>query len=120
MPPEEQAGPRGGRNRREIAVLHFKGCPGTPTTVEIINEVLREEGLRARVSVHEVRTEAEARRLRFPGSPTVQVQGKDLFPLPEPVRYGLYCRVYTSGGITMSWPTKEALRRALRRHLRQK
>lgn len=97
----------------DFLVLHIQGCPGTPTTVEIIEEVLREEGIPGKVAVHEVKTEAEARALRFPGSPTIQMGVGDLFPLPEPVRYGLYCRVYNNEGITMSWPSKEAIRRAI-------
>lgn len=102
-----------GRSWPRIVVLHIKGCPGTPTTVEIIEEVLREEGIPGRVSVREVRTNAEARRLRFPGSPTIQLEGHDLFPLRGPVPYGLSCRVYDNEGVIMSWPGKESIREAL-------
>lgn len=105
---------RGALERRaRIVVLHFVGCPGTPTTVELIREVVREEGAPAVVSTREVRTPREAKRLRFAGSPTIQVKGSDLFPPPRGTRYGLYCRVYESEGITMSWPSKEAIRTAL-------
>jgi hypothetical protein len=40
----------------------------------------------------EVRNRGEAQRLGFPGSPTFQVGGRDLFPADAPPALG--CRVY--------------------------
>lgn len=103
---------------RGLIVLHFRGCPGTPTTIELIKEVLQEEGMAVDVTAREIRSRAEAMRWRFPGSPTILFQGRDLFPLRGRARYGLYCRVYNNEGITMSWPSKEAIRRALLRRMK--
>ncbi|MDP9457487.1 MAG: hypothetical protein M3Q49_19915 [Actinomycetota bacterium] len=49
-----------------------------------MREVLAEEGMEeeAEVKLVKIRTDEEARRLRFPGSPTVRVDGRDLFASP--------------------------------------
>lgn len=61
-------------------VLHVEGCSGYEATERNLREVLAEEGMEAaEVELVEIRTDEEARRLRFPGSPTVRVDGRDLF-----------------------------------------
>jgi len=44
------------------------------------------------VEVLHVATEGTAERERFPGSPTIRIDGRDLQPTDEPA--GLTCRVY--------------------------
>lgn len=68
--------------------------------------------------VVEVRDEEEARRLRFPGSPTIRVDGEDLFPMPAP-RYGLACRIYLTEGGTRAYPPRALIVEALRARLRK-
>lgn len=64
-------------------VLHVEGCLGYEATERNLREVLAEESMEAaEVELVEVRTDEEARRLRFPGSPTVRVDGRDLFGSP--------------------------------------
>lgn len=64
-------------------VLHTGGCSGYEATERNLREVLAEEGMEAaEVELVEVRTEEEARHLRFPGSPTVRADGWDLFASP--------------------------------------
>lgn len=67
-------------------VLHTEGCSGYEATEKELRAALAEEGVEeAEVGLVEVRTEEEAKRLRFPGSPTVRAWAKpfgwrDLFP----------------------------------------
>lgn len=63
-------------------VLHTEGCPGYEATERYLREVLAEAGVDGEVELVEVRNDEEARRLRFPGSPTVRADGRDLFPSP--------------------------------------
>jgi hypothetical protein len=60
-----------------------------------------------------VNTDEEARRLRFAGSPTVRVDGKDLFPAREREDWRLGCRVYVTPEGLKGSPTTEMLRKAL-------
>lgn len=80
-----------------LEVLHTEGCSGYEATERNLREALAEEGVEgaAEVEVVEVRTDEEARRLRFPGSPTVRAWAKpfgwrDLFPSPGGPRGGAW------------------------------
>ncbi len=101
-----------------IEVLYFDGCPSHAPAGEALRGVLAEEGIEARVVAVAVNTDEEARRLRFPGSPTIRLDGEDLFPI-EGVHgrgdWGLRCRVYATPGGLKGSPTPEMLREALRR-----
>lgn len=63
-------------------VLHTKGCSGYKATEKNLRAAFAEEGVEAEVELVEVRTHEEAQRLRFPGSPTVRADRRDLFPSP--------------------------------------
>ncbi len=67
----------------------------------------------AQVKLVAVNTDEEARWLRFPGSPTVRVDGKDLFPASEREDWRLGCRVYATPEGLKGSPTTEMLRKAL-------
>jgi hypothetical protein len=60
----------------------------------------------------EIVTEADAEREGFAGSPTVRVDGVDLFPIDDPP--GLNCRIYVlRDGRISPTPDPEDLRAAL-------
>ena len=60
----------------------------------------------------EIVTEADAARERFPGSPTIRVDGVDLFPTDEPP--SLTCRIYVlADGRFSPTPDPDELRAAL-------
>ncbi len=81
-----------------IRVLAFEGCPNDQPTISLIEEILRENGIRASVERVEVTTET-AGRLRFLGSPTVQVDGVDIDPSArDQTSFGMSCRTYPGGG----------------------
>jgi hypothetical protein len=96
-----------------IEILYFDGCPTYQTAERTLREVIADKGIAADVELVAVNTDKEAQRLRFPGSPTIRVDGLDLFPTPERQGYRLGCRVYaTSQGLKGS-PTADMLRNAL-------
>ena len=84
-----------------MEILYFEGCPSYEGAEETLKEVLSELGAEAaEVAMVAVATDEEARRLRFPGSPTMRADGEDLFPVPERGDWRLGCRVYaTSEGL---------------------
>ncbi len=97
----------------QVEVLYFDGCPTYRTAVETLREVLAEEGIEAGVELIPVNTDGEAGRLRFPGSPTIRVDGEDLFPAPEREDWRLGCRVYATPQGLRGFPTAEMFREAL-------
>src|SRR5215216_7749769 len=101
------------RNAMQMEILYFDGCPTYLKAEKTLREVLEEEGLEAEVDLIAVNTDEEAQELRFAGSPTIRVNGEDLFPVPERAEYALGCRMYTTPEGLRGSPTTEMLRKAL-------
>ena len=97
----------------QVEVLYFDGCPTYRAAEETLREVLAEEGIEARVELIPVNTDEEARRLRFPGSPTIWADGEALFPVPERAEYALGCRMYATPEVLRGSPTEEMVRTSL-------
>ncbi len=97
----------------KVEVLYFDGCPTYETATKTLRAVVAEEGLEADVELVAVNTDEEARGLKFPGSPTLRVDGKDLFPTGEREYWRLGCRVYATPEGLKGSPTAEMLRKAL-------
>jgi len=96
-----------------VELLYWDGCPSHPAALADLRAAL---GGRDEVVVREIGSEEEAVAERFPGSPTIRVDGADLFPIDEPP--GLTCRIYRlADGRFSPTPDPEALRAALNRAL---
>ena len=96
-----------------VELLYFDGCPTFRTAEKTLRAVLAREAAEAVVELVAVNTAAEAQRLRFAGSPTIRVDGEDLFPVGDRAGYALGCRMYaTPEGLTGS-PTAEMVRASL-------
>ncbi len=98
----------------KVEILYFDGCPTYETATKTLRAVLAEEGKEAKVELVAVNSDEEARRLRFPGSPTIRVDGRDLFPAVEHEDWRLGCRVYATPQGLRGSPTTEMLREALK------
>jgi hypothetical protein len=98
-----------------IELLHWKGCPSTPEALALLDGALRNRGLDEQVELREVKTQAEADELRFPGSPTIRIDGRDVDPAGEAAPPSLTCRIYNlPDGRVSPVPTREQLEEALR------
>ena len=98
----------------KLEVLYFDGCPTYVAATRTLREVLSELGVEAEVEMVAANTDEEAKRLRFPGSPTIRVDGRDLFPVKEREEWLLGCRVYATPEGLRGSPTTEMVREALR------
>jgi hypothetical protein len=97
----------------DIEFLYWEGCPSHPEARQLLDDVLAERGLDAEVKVREVLTQAEAEELRFPGSPTIRVDGRDVDQDGATARPALNCRIYTTAdGRPSPVPTREQLEAA--------
>jgi hypothetical protein len=92
-----------------IEVLYVPGCPNHAAAIRSVTEALRAEQARAVVEEVEVSNAGAAQALRFPGSPTVRVNGVDAEP-NEHLSFGLACRLYAGASHV---PSQTALRRAI-------
>ncbi len=100
----------------KVELLWWEGCPSHPETLEDLTRVLREEGVDTEVELVEVGSDEQAHRERFPGSPTIRIDGADAFPPAEQEPFSLTCRIYRlRDGSVSATPDPEDLREAVRR-----
>jgi hypothetical protein len=70
--------------------------------------------VKTNVEVVEVKSEEQARQLRFIGSPTILINGQDIDPPPPDSHYALSCRAYRlEDGRISPLPSTETIRRAI-------
>jgi hypothetical protein len=82
------------RRSPTVELLWWKGCPSWDQALAILREEMSAHGLDPdSIEVREMRTDADANRDEFVGSPTIRVDGRDVQP-PENEPVGLNCRVY--------------------------
>jgi hypothetical protein len=95
----------------DITLLYFDDCPNWKVTDERLSAIAAE---RADLTVtrHPVDTLAEAERVGFHGSPSVLIDGVDVFAEPD-AGVGLSCRVYRTPDGPAGAPTSAQLRTAL-------
>ena len=94
-----------------IKLLYFEDCPNWKVADERLAVIVAERP-GVRVTRLLVETPAEAERVGFLGSPSIQVDGVDLFAEPGS-QVGLSCRRYSTPGGHEGAPTLEQLRAAL-------
>lgn len=95
----------------DIALLYFDDCPNWKIADERLAAIAAERS-DLTVARHLVDTAEEAERLGFHGSPSILVDGVDIFAEPD-AGVGLSCRVYRTPDGTAGAPTIEQLRAAL-------
>lgn len=99
-----------------VRLLSFEGCPSAAPADELLRRVLREEGApEAEIEKVEVPDAETARRYRFLGSPSVQIDGLDIEESrrADPPAFG--CRIYRTEDGESGVPPEEMIRAAVRR-----
>lgn len=98
----------------KIEVLYVPGCPHHPAAILKLKEVLAAEGIAADILEVVVNDMATAKALRFCGSPTILINGRDVAAELGNVRdFAVSCRLYPDSkepGV----PPLEMIRRAMR------
>ena len=92
-----------------IEFFYVPGCPNHQPAIDGLKDVLQSAAIDAPIQEIAVMDEAMASRLKFPGSPTIRIDGSDV-ESKHRESYGLACRLYSNGtGV----PSREILERAL-------
>lgn len=79
----------------QIELLWFEGCPNHATARRLVHDFLEDLGAEARLDDIDATDPDVAAAVRFPGSPTVRVQGRDIEPgYVDPGDYTPRCRLY--------------------------
>ena len=95
-----------------VELLYFDGCPSWQTARDNLEAALKALGIEAAVTLRRVETPEEAEAAQFVGSPTLRVDGRDLFPTASQ-DYTLSCRVYHTPDGLEGWPTVGMIEQAL-------
>ncbi len=95
----------------DITLLYFDDCPNWKVADERL-AVIAAQRADLTVTRHLVDTLEEAKRVKFHGSPSILVDGVDVFAEPD-AGVGLSCRIYRTPDGPAGAPTVEQLKAAL-------
>lgn len=98
-----------------ITLIHNVQCHVWKKALDEIEAALKELALDINYCVLVVTTENQAQEQKFPGSPTIKVNGKDIDPMAENLtNYNLLgCRTYLYKDKIYEYPPKEMIKEAL-------
>jgi protein-disulfide isomerase len=97
----------------KVEILYVAECPSHPAAVKLVKEVLAAECLAAEIQEVLVRDEGMADDLRFSGSPTIRINGRDVAGESQKAQgFALSCRLYP-GSKQVGLPPVEAIQRAV-------
>ena len=102
-----EAGPR-------VELLYFDGCPNHERARAAVERVAADVGVEVDIRLVQVEGPDDAHRLRFLGSPTVRVAGRDVEPGADERTDSAYsCRVYRTPAGLAGEPDEAWIRDAL-------
>jgi hypothetical protein len=98
-----------------VELLYLPNCPHYGGALDLVREVLKDEGIAAELTETPISDCEEAREHSFPGSPTLRVNGRDIEDAPsDHLAVGFACRTYLVGGKPQGVPPRLWLERAIR------
>lgn len=97
----------------KVEVLYVAECPSHSAAVQLVKEVLAAEGVAAEIHEVLVRDERMANEVRFLGSPTIRINGRDVAGEPQQAHnFALSCRLY-AGSKLAGLPSAETIHQAV-------
>jgi hypothetical protein len=102
---------QGQRCQMNIELLNVENCPNRAVALERLRAILSAASFHTHVNEVLVRDPEMTQSLKFPGSPTIRVNGQDVEPqIERPTSFGLMCRLYSDGS---GAPSQGSLRAAI-------
>lgn len=97
----------------KVEVLYVSECPSHLAAVKLVKDVLAAEGVVAVIHEVLVRDEGTASELKFVGSPTIRINGRDVAGESQTTKsFALSCRLYP-GSKHIGLPATELVHRAV-------
>ena len=97
----------------KVEVLYVAACPSHPAAVKLIKSILAAQGVVTEIHEVLVRDEEMASELRFLGSPTIRINGRDVVGESQiPQSFALTCRLY-AGSKHVGLPPEEMIHQAV-------
>ncbi|MGH3065677.1 MAG: DF family (seleno)protein [Gaiellaceae bacterium] len=99
-----------------VEILYFDGCPNHEAARALVEHIAAELSMEPQIQLVRVAEADDAAALRFLGSPTVRVDGRDVEPgAEERHEFVFSCRVYRSAFGLAGQPDEAWIRDALRK-----
>jgi hypothetical protein len=103
-----------GGHRPLIEVLYVRDCPHYAATLALVERLRGELAIDVELRIRLIGDQAAAERARFPGSPTIRVNGRDVEPGGPATRMAsLACRLYRHEHGVTGQPAEAWVRDAL-------
>ncbi len=97
-----------------VDVLYFAGCPNHEPARALVEQIAAELKLQPQIRLIEVPDAEAALELRFLGSPTIRVDGRDVEPGADRRHdFAFSCRIYRGEGGLAGQPDEAWIRAAL-------
>ena len=96
----------------KIQLLYFDDCPSWQDGLKNLETVLQELNIDTSIEIIKVLDDEDAARMKFLGSPSFLVDGRDLWH-EERESYSLSCRVYSTPAGIRGVPTVAMLKEKL-------
>ncbi|MCX6288037.1 MAG: alkylmercury lyase [Bacteroidetes bacterium] len=98
-----------------IEFQFFEGCPYAHKTLQHLREVMSElHQKNFALKIIEVPNPESAQRMNFQGSPTILVNGVDIYTGEQPIGYSYTCRIYEFSGEKTGIIPKEFIKEKLK------
>jgi len=98
----------------KVRFLYSEECPSHDEALQRLRNILDEEQVEVDVEVVRVDTFEAAEKERYPGSPTIMIDGQDICPMST-AHYAPTCRVYIlEDGRISPLPSASMIRKAVR------
>lgn len=97
-----------------VEFLFWEGCSSHDRALERLKKVLDDLNVEYELEIVEVKTEEDVQRLKFPGSPTIRINGEDIQPETAKPPYSLSCRTYIINGRFLPLPTEEYMTKRIK------
>lgn len=102
----------------KIEILYFDECPNHKPALDLLKQVVNEENVDASINSIDITTDEMAQKMKFLGSPSIRINGKDVAGDGEAIAIGVQgysrkCRIYSESGTLSGLPDKETLRKAV-------
>jgi glutaredoxin len=85
---------KAGELMNQIEFLYFSGCPNSQPTLNNLKEALKELHLSVKIKQINVETIEKAKEVNFLGSPSIYINGIDIYTLKKPTEVNYACRTF--------------------------
>lgn len=97
----------------KIRFLYFESCPNSKTALNLLKKVLKEKRIEEEIEIIEIKSEEDARKYHFLGSPTIQINGMDIERERREEMPVFGCRIYKTKNGHSGVPPEDMIIKAL-------